>query len=189
MFKPWLDGWSKRQNAPLPLASYHYDTILDSRACQDSLAFRFIAANTHPDHDTIGTLRTRFDCEIKDIFIQVLTVSARMKLEKLKTISLDGSKVKINASKYSALSFEHAGELEKRLRAEVEDLCRLAEQAEGQVPVLDLYIPKELKRREERLMEIQKAKAEIEARAAERVAQEKTEYEACMAKREAQQQK
>ncbi|MBF0141371.1 MAG: hypothetical protein HQL74_13965 [Magnetococcales bacterium] len=115
-------------------------------------------------------------------------MSARMKLEKLKTISLDGSKVKINASKYSALSFGHARELEKRLRAEVEDLCRLAEQAEGQVPVLDLDIPKELKRREERLMEIQKAKAEIEARAAERVAQEKTEYEACMAKREAQRQ-
>ncbi len=71
-----------------------YTSRTIERACQDSLAFRFIAANTRPDHDTIATFRIRFDGEIKDVFTQVLTVAARMKLVKLGTISLGGSKVK-----------------------------------------------------------------------------------------------
>ncbi|MBF0418443.1 MAG: transposase [Magnetococcales bacterium] len=162
-----------------------YTSRTIERACHDSLAFRFIAANTHPDHDTIANFRKRFDGEIKDVFTQVLTVAARMKLVKLGTINLDGSKVKANASKHSALSFGHAEELEKRLRAEVEELCRMAEQAEGQQQVLKLDIPAELQRREERLAAIQEAKAEIEARAAERYAREKEEYDARMAKRNA----
>lgn len=165
-----------------------YTSRAIERACLDSLAFRYIAANTHPDHDTIANFRARFDGEVKEVFTQVLTVAASMKLVKLGTISLDGSKVKANASKHSALSFGRAEELEKRLRAEVEELCRLAAQAEGQSLKLELDIPAELRRREERLAAILSAKAEIEARAAERAAREKVEYEERMAKREAQRQ-
>lgn len=155
------------------------------KACYDSMAFRFIASGGHPDHDTIANFRTRFDSEIKDIFTQVLTIASRMKLVKLGTISVDGSKIKANASKHSALSFGHAEELEKKLRAEVEELCRMASEAESQSGTLDLDIPAELQRREERLAAIQAAKAEIEARAAERFAREKELYDARMAKREA----
>lgn len=165
-----------------------YTSRTIERACRESLPFMFIAANTHPDHDTIASFRKRFEGEIKDVFTQVLTVASRMKLVRLGTISLDGSKVKANASKHSALSFGHAEELEKRLRAEVEELCRLAEEAEGKQMALDLDIPEELKRREERLAAIQEARVEIEVRAAERVAREKAEYDARMAKREAQRQ-
>lgn len=162
-----------------------YTSRAIERACFDSMAFRFIAASTHPDHDTIAHFRSRFDSEIKDIFSQVLTIAARMKLVKLGTISLDGSKIKANASKHSALSFGHAEELEKRLQAEVEKLYRMVEQAESQSVTLDLDIPEELARREERLAVIRAAKAEIEARAVERLAREKAEYDARMAKREA----
>ena len=153
------------------------------RACRDSMAFRFIAADTQPDHDTIAEFRKRFDGEIKDIFRQVLQIAARMNLAKLGTISLDGSKVKANASKHSALSFGHAEELEKKLRSEVEELCRMASEADSKSATLDLDIPAELQRREERLATIQKAKIEIEARAAERFAREKEEHDARMAKR------
>ena len=155
------------------------------KACYDSMAFRFIASEGHPDHDTIANFRARFDSEIKDIFTQVLTIASRMKLVKLGTISVDGSKIKANASKHSALSFGHAEELEKKLRTEVEELCRMASEAESQSGTLDLDIPEELQRREERLAAIQAAKTEIEARAAERYAREKEEHDARMAKREA----
>lgn len=102
------------------------------------------------------------------------------------SISLDGSKIKANASKHSALSFGHAEELEQVLRAEVEKLCRLAEEAESQQLTLDMDIPAEMKRREDRLAVIKAAKAEIEKRTAERRKQEKADYEANVAKREAQ---
>lgn len=165
-----------------------YTSRTIERACRESLPFLFIAANTHPDHDTIANFRRRFDSEIKEVFTQVLTVAASMKLVKLGTISLDGSKVKANASKHSALSYGHAEELEKRLRAEVEELSRLAAEAESQSVTLDLDIPAEMKRREDRLAEILKAKTEIELRAAERSAQEEAEHKARMEKREAQRQ-
>lgn len=165
-----------------------YTSRTIERACRESVPFRFIAANTTPDHDTIANFRKRFEGEIKDVFTQVLTVAAQMKLVKLGTISLDGTKVKANASRHSALSFGHAEELEKRLCAEVDELCRLAEAAESQQMKLDLDIPAELQRRQERLAAIQAAKAEIEARAAQRLAREQAEYEARKGAREAQRQ-
>jgi transposase len=195
----FVNAYSGRGKAPyhpevlLGILIYGYATGVYTsraieRACLDSMAFRFVAADTHPDHDTIATFRTRFDSEIKDIFTQVLIVAASMKLVKLGTISLDGSKVNANASKHSSLSHGHAEELEKRLRAEVEELARLAAEAESQAVTSELDFPEEIKRREDRLVAIQKAKAEIEARAAERSAREKAEYDARMAKREAQRQ-
>ncbi|MBF0141821.1 MAG: IS1182 family transposase [Magnetococcales bacterium] len=163
-----------------------YSSRAIERGCRESLPFMFIAANTHPDHATISDFRKRFEGQIKDVFTQVLIVAARMGIAKLGTVSLDGSKINANASKHSALSFGHAEELEKRLRVEVEELCRLAEKAESQQLKLELDIPEELKRREERLAAIREAKIEIEARAAERAAREKAEYDARMAKRAAQ---
>jgi len=70
----------------------------------DSLAFRYIAANTHPDHDTLCTFRKRFLKEIEALFVQVLGIAREMKLLKLGTVALDGTKVHANASRHSALS-------------------------------------------------------------------------------------
>jgi len=107
-----------------------------------------------------------------------------MKLLKLGTIALDGTKVHANASRHNALSHGRAGELEEQLRKEVAELLRRAEhtdQAEQKAP---LDIPAELARRESRLSAIAEAKAEIERRAAERLAREQAQYQAKLAARE-----
>ena len=154
------------------------------QATWDSLAFRYIAANTHPDHDTIAAFRKRFLKQLKPLFVQILLLARTMGFLKLGKISLDGSKVQANASKHSALSWGHATELEERLKAEVARLMELASAADADVPD-GMDIPAELERREDRLKAIAEAKAKLEARAAERHAAEQAEYEAKRSKREA----
>ena len=74
------------------------------RATYDSVAFRFIAANDHPDHDTIAAFRRRFAKEIETLFVQVLLLAREMGLLKVGAVALDGTKIHANASKHSALS-------------------------------------------------------------------------------------
>jgi len=155
------------------------------RATHDSVAFRYIAANQHPDHDTIANFRKRFLKELSALFVEILGVAQQMGVLKLGKVSLDGTKVHANASKHSALSWEYACKIEAQLKAEVEQLMRLAEEAD-QADIPDgMSVPEELKRREDRLAGIAQAKAEIEACAAERYAREKAAYEQKMAEREA----
>ena len=97
------------------------------RATYDSVAFRYVAANDHPDHDTIATFRRRFLKEIEGLFIRVLLLAREMGVLKIGTIGLDGTKIHANASRHSALSWEHACKLEGQLRAEVADLLARAE--------------------------------------------------------------
>src|SRR6201984_892662 len=89
------------------------------RATYDSVAFRYIAANDHPDHDTIATFRRRFLKEIEALFVKVLVLAREMGVLSLGTVALDGTKIHANASRHSALSYEHAGKLEAQLKAEV----------------------------------------------------------------------
>ena len=127
------------------------------RATYDSVAFRFIAANEHPDHDTIATFRRRFLQEIEALFVQVLAVAREMGVLKLGTVALDGTKIHANASRHSALSYEHAGKIEAQLKAEVADLLGKAEAAD-QADVPDgMSVPEELARREKRLAKIAEA--------------------------------
>jgi len=174
----------------LGLIIYGYATGVFSsrkleRASFDSVAFRFIAANEHPDHDTISAFRRRFLTQIEALFVQVLGVAREMGVLKLGTVALDGTKIHANASRHSALSYEHAGKIEAQLRAEVADLMAKAEAAD-QADVPDgMSIPEELARREQRLAAIAGAKATIEARAKERHAREQAEHEAKMAARHA----
>ncbi len=153
------------------------------RATYDSIAFRFIAANTHPDHDTIANFRKRFLKEITALFVQILQVAASLKLLKVGSVSLDGTKMKANASKHRALSYGHAQRLEAQLKAEVEQLLKLAAQADQQALPSGLDIPEELSRREVRLAAIAQAKTEIEARAKERFEAEQRAYEQKIAAR------
>lgn len=154
------------------------------RATYDSLAFRYIAGNTHPDHDTLCAFRKRFLTEIEALFVQVLQIARQMKLLKLGTVALDGTKVHANASRHSALSYGHASRLEAQLTAEVQELLARAEAADTEPLPPDLDIPAELERREARLAAIRAAKAELEARAAERDAVAEAEYEAKLKARE-----
>jgi transposase len=86
------------------------------RARHDSVAFRFIAANDCPDHDTIATFRRRLLSEIESLFVKVLLLAREMGVLKMGTVALDGTKIHVNASRYSALSYEHAGKIEARAR-------------------------------------------------------------------------
>ncbi len=155
------------------------------RATYDSVAFRFLAANDHPDHDTIATFRRRFLKEIEALFVQVLLLAREMGVLKMGTIGLDGTKIHANASRHSALSHEHAGKIEAQLKAEVAELMAKAEAADAADLPDDLSIPEELARREERLRKLAEARAKIEARAKERHARELAEHEAKLAAREA----
>ena len=173
----------------LGLLVYGYATgVLSSRqlerATYDSVAFRFIAANDHPDHDTIASFRRRFLQEIEALFVQVLLLAREAGMLKLGTVALDGTKIHADASRHSALSYEHACKLEAQLRAEVAELMALAETAD-QAEVPDgMSVPEELARREDRLARIAEAKARIEARAKERFEREQAEHEAKLKARE-----
>jgi transposase len=172
----------------LGLVIYGYATGVFSsrkleRATFDSVAFRFVAANEHPDHDTIAAFRRRFLPQIETLFVQVLGVAHEMGVLKMGTVALDGTKIHANASRHSALSYEHAGKIEAQLKAEVADLMAKAEAAD-QADVPDgMLIPEELARRKLRLAGIVRAKAIIEARAKEHHARAQAEHDAKMAAR------
>ena len=173
----------------LGLLVYGYATsVYSSRrieaATYESIAFRYIASNEQPDHDSLCTFRKRFLREIEALFVQVLCIARQMKLLKLGTIALDGTKIHANASRHSALSYGHAQKIEAQLQAEVKELLARAEAADQEPLPEGLSIPEELSRREERLAAIRQAKEQIEARAAERDAQEKAEFEAKIIARE-----
>ena len=172
------------------LIFYGYATgVFSSRklaqVTHDSIAFRFICANTHPDHRTIADFRKRFLAELEALFTEILLIAQAMGLVKLGTVSLDGTKIKANASKHKALSWAHANRLEEQLKGEVEELMRLAEQADNEPLPEQLDVPLELQRREQRLAVIAATKEEITARAQERYEAEQAEYERKIAEREA----
>jgi len=172
----------------LALLFYGYATGVFSsrkleRSTYDSVAFRFIAANAHPDHDTIAAFRKRFLPQLKPLFVQILLIAQQTGVLKLGTVSLDGTKVKANASKHKALSYAHACKLEEQLKGEVAELLRQAEAADQADLPDGMDIPEELSRRAERLKAIADAKAEIERRAAERYAQEKEAHDKNLAER------
>ena len=156
------------------------------RATYDSVAFRYVAANTHPDHDTLATFRRRFLKEVEALFVQVLMLAREMKLLKLGHIALDGTKIDANASKHRALSWAHANKIEAQLRQEVQTLLALAENSDRAALPDGMDVPEEIARREDRLSAIAQAKAKIEQRAAKRHQGEQQEYEAKLAKRQAQ---
>jgi transposase len=172
----------------LALLFYGYATgVFSSRKLErstfDSVAFRYIAANRHPDHDTIATFRRRFLPQLGDLFSQILLIAQQMKVLQLGRVSLDGSKIKANASRHKALSYEHACKLEARIKAEVAELLTKAEAADRADIPDGMNIPEELERREKRLAAIAAAKTEIERRATERHARDQAAHEQKVAER------
>src|SRR3954447_5805100 len=133
------------------------------RATYDSVAFRFIAANDHPDHDTIAPFRRRFLPRIELLFVEVLKLAREMGVLQMGTVALDGTKIHANASRHSALSDEHAGKIEAQLKAEVADLLARAEAADQADVPAGMSIPQEWERREARWAKRALARAKIES--------------------------
>jgi len=172
----------------LGLLLYGYATGVFSsrkieRATYESVAFRFIAGNVHPDHDTLAAFRRTFLPELKDLFVQVLLLAQEAGVLKLGTISLDGTKVHADASKRKAVSYKRLVELEAQLRTEVEELFALSELNEQPEVPDGLVVSNESARRQDRLARLAEAKAILEARAKEREAVEQAEYEAKLEQR------
>jgi transposase len=177
----------------LGLLFYGYATgVFSSRkiekATYESIPFRFLAGGWHPDHDTIAAFRKTFLPEITDLFAQVLVVAHELGVLKLGSISVDGSKVHADASKSHAVSYGRLRQLERRLRAEVEELLALGERVdqhpEGIRLPEDLDTAFEISLRQKRLLNLEQAKAVLEARAQERDKAEQAEYEAKRRERE-----
>jgi len=154
------------------------------RATYELIPVLYIASGLHPDHDSINTFRKRFLPELGELFVMLLQIAHNMKIFKLGDIYIDGTKIKANASKHKAMSWKYACKLEVQLKEEVETLLKRAE-TENSKPNKDLDIPAEIARREDRLDKISVVKEEIESRAKARYEQEKSEYDAKMAEREA----
>ena len=177
----------------LALLVYGYATGVFSsrkieRATFDSVAFRFLSADTHPDHDTLANFRKTFLVELEDLVMQVLSLAQAMKLVKLGQISLDGTKIKANASKHKALSYGHIEKLEAQLREEVQALLQKAAEADRAEANDELDLPGELARREDRLKALAAAKAKIVERVEPRDAEAQQAYQDKVNRREAQRQ-
>jgi len=154
------------------------------RATYESIPFRYIAGNMHPDHDTINQFRQDFLEELKGLFVQVLLMAHFMGYVKLGNISIDGSKLHADASKSKAVSYGRIEQMEKRLQQEIEELFALAERAEGEQPD-DIDIDNEIGRRRQKMVSLAQAKAVLDARARQRHAEEQADYERKMAVRSA----
>jgi transposase len=162
------------------------------RATYEDVAFRYLAADQHPDHDTIAAFRQEQLTPLAQLFVQVLQLCQRAGLVKLGHVALDGTKIKANASKHKAMSYERMEKAEKELEAEVQAL--LAEAARVDAEEDGKYgkgkrgdeLPKELARRESRLEKIREAKAALEQEAREAAERKQAEVAAQLKEREKQ---
>ena len=166
----------------LALMIYGYTQgIVSSRkletATYDSVAFRYLSGNLHPDHTTIATFRKRFLPQIEGCFKQVLQIAQKLGLVKVGNIFLDGTKVKANASKHKAMSYSYMEKAERELEKEIQELLARADLTDEQEKDADQDLPDELKLRQDRLEKITWAKKELEERARQRDAEEQLEYE------------
>src|SRR3990172_1481818 len=147
------------------------------KATHESLPFRFVAGDLHPDHDTLAHFRKTFLPELKDLFVQILLLAQAAGVLKLGNLSLDGTKIHADASKSQAVSYKRLLELERQLQAEVEELFARGEQAEQSDERAGLVIPDEIALRQERLAHLAEAKAVLEARAQARYEGEQAAYD------------
>jgi transposase len=137
----------------------------------EDIAFRFLAASHHPDHDTIATFRKTHLTAIGGLFLEILVLCREAGLVKAGHISLDGTKIKANASKHKAMSYARMGEKEKQLKHEIDELLKKAERTDAEEDKRyvnkEYNIPEELAFRETRLKKIREAKATLEKRVRE----------------------
>ncbi len=136
-----------------------------ARKLHEDVAFRVLAAGNFPAHRTIRDFRALHLQELSQLFVQVVRLAREMGLVKLGTVAIDGTKVKANASRHKAMSYEHMLKAEVQLKGQIQGLlarAQAADEAEAKEPELD--IPAEIARREARLAAIGAARARLEQR-------------------------
>jgi transposase len=197
------DGRGQAAYAPemmVRLLLYGYATgVCSSRKIQtrtfEDVAFRYLSGDQHPDHATIAEFRKRHLDALSGLFTQALLLCSEAGLVKLGHVSIDGTKIRANASKHKAMSYKHMNETEARLKQEIDALLKQAEEtdvAEDAQYGKDRRgdeLPAELQRRESRLRKIAEAKAALEQKAEEEAAQQRAETEQKLAEREEEEQR
>ncbi len=146
-------------------------------ATYQHLSVRYVAANTHPDHDTICTFRRRNFTAVAECFVRVLELAREIGLLRVGTVSVDGTRLAANASKHRNISYQRAGELVELLKADVAELLARAESADGE-PQPKEGLPEELARREKLREKLEAARAQIEERVRQKAQSEQAAYEA-----------
>jgi transposase len=162
------------------------------KATYEEVPYRVLAANQHPDHDTLAAFRQQHLAALAGLFGQVLQLCQRAGLVSLGHVALDGTKVLANASKHKAMSYARMSEAERKLEQEIAALLAqaqgvdVAEDAEAGKGRRGDELPAELARRESRLAKIRAAKAELEAEARVQAAEAAARAQAKVAAREQQ---
>ena len=171
-----------RRNAPydprmmVKVLLYAYATGVFSsrriaRKLEEDVGFRVLAAGNFPQHRTLCEFRRRHLSDFQALFVEVVHLAQELGLARLGKLSVDGTKVRANASKRKAMSYDRMQEEERRLENEVKALLRQADEVDEAedarlgAEVRGDELPAELRRREERLAAIRAAKARLEAAA------------------------
>lgn len=177
---PFLASYTEARGFPpyhprlmLKLLLYGYTTgIRSSRKiethCHDDVALRLLSANTAPDFRSIARFRKRHLAALEALFIEVLMLCRQAGMVKMGRVALDGTKIRANASRHKAMSYDRMCQCEVRLAAEVAEMMREAQRVDAEEDAVhgadnrggDLQ--GEMARRESRLAKIRKAKADLE---------------------------
>ncbi len=185
---PFLASYTEARGFPpyhprlmLKLLLYGYTTgVRSSRKietrCHDDVAFRLLSANTAPDFRSIARFRKRHLPALEALFIEVLMLCQEAGMVKMGRVALDGTKVKANASRHKAMSYDRMCQSEARLAAEVAEMMRQAQRVDDEEDAvhgadnLGGDLQGEMARRESRLVKIRKAKAALEQHAKDQAA-------------------
>ncbi len=136
-----------------------------AKKLHEDVALRVLGAGNFPAHRTLSDFRALHLKELSELFVQVVKLARECGLVKLGTIAVDGTKVKANASRHKAMSYQRIAQAEAELKGQIDALlerARQTDEVERNEPELD--IPAEIARREARLAVIEAARARLEAR-------------------------
>lgn len=186
--EPFLASYTEARGFPpyhprlmLKLLLYGYTTgVRSSRKiethCHDDVAFRLLSANTAPDFRSVARFRKRHLPALEALFIEVLMLCREAGMVKMGRVALDGTKIRANASRHKAMSYDRMGQSEAKLAAEVAEMMSEAQRVDAEEDAVhgadnrggDLQ--GEMARREGRLAKIRKAKADLEQHAKDQAA-------------------
>ena len=193
VFKVNVKGSGSAQYPPhvmLALLIYCYANGIFSsrrieRATYRDIAVHYLTGDTHPDHDTIAKFRRENFDAVAACFVHVLELAQEMRLLKVGTVSIDGTKIKANASKQKSIRYDRAGQLIKQLDLEVQALMEKAETVDRSDEVDGQSLPKELAYRNKLKEKLEQARQRIEERAERKAQSEQAEYERkCQARKQ-----
>ena len=157
------------------------------RATHRDLGVRYVAANLHPDHDTIATFRHANRAAFEQAFLQVLLLARESGLLRLGTVAIDGTKLDANASKIRSVRYDRAGELRAKLAADIAELTARAEATDAETQPDPQALPAEIAKREALKAKLDAACARLEKQARAEATAARPEYEAKKATYEAKQ--